>query len=325
MKVQLYLIICCLYRAATVVSLNSMAVKFSKLESEFLSLKKEITVLKLSNMNLATNNQLLSHEIKVLQTKTTQSYCQLLTSTVCGPCTCFDDYNIQQKYYCDCQNLTPKRDCLAFYQAGIKINGIYMVTMNNLKTMQVYCDQTTDGGGWTVIQRRVDEAVNFYRNWTEYKEGFGYYHKNFYFGNKNIYVVTLQSMYPKGSQLRIDLEDWEGNSRYAKYNNFQVGNELTKYRMHVTGYTGNAGDSLASHNGKQFSTHDQDNDDNSGVSCANLFRGGWWYGPGCFYAHLNGEYLTYKQPSPGAGRGILWQHWKGDSLKHVEMKVRRNV
>jgi len=276
------------------------AKKFSKLQSDM--------------TNLKSNNQIGSR------------YCQLLAPNMCGPCTCFEDYSLQQKkFYCDCQNLAPKRDCLAFYQAGIKINGIYTVTMNNLKTMEVYCDQTIDGGGWTVIQRRVDNTVNFYRNWTEYKEGFGFYHKNFYLGNKNIYVATLQSIFPKGSELRIELEDWEGSSRYAKYKTFQVGNELTKYRMHVTGYKGNAGDSLSYSNDQQFSTLDQDNDDNSGGSCANIYRGGWWY-KSCFNSHLNGEYLTYKQPQPGASRGIIWQHWKGGySLKHVEMKVRRNV
>ena len=33
-----------------------------------------------------------------------------------------------------------------------------------------------------VIQRRIDGSVDFYRNWTEYAQGFGQVDKNFWLG-----------------------------------------------------------------------------------------------------------------------------------------------
>ncbi|XP_029459008.1 angiopoietin-related protein 5 [Rhinatrema bivittatum] len=38
---------------------------------------------------------------------------------------------------------------------------------------QVFCDMDYRGGGWTVIQRRLDGLIDFQRLWPEYVDGFG--------------------------------------------------------------------------------------------------------------------------------------------------------
>jgi len=281
-----------------------------------------------SNQNLVASNHTLSQEIKVLQSKLSST-----ASWICGPCVLVVDYQLSSgKYTCDCLKLKPKRDCLEFYQAGIKFDGIYNVTMNSTTTSQVYCDQTTDRGGWTVIQRRIDGSTNFYRNWIEYKNGFGNYNNEFYFGNDMIHSLTFQGRL-KSNELRIDMKDWNGNSAYAKYSSFKIESEKMKYQLRISGYSGNAGDSLARHNSIKFSTYDQDNSDGWGSSCAQHSRGAWWYEEQSSFffrspqSNLNGEYLIYNQTQPAVDRGIIWKIWKGTrySLKSVEIKVRRNI
>jgi len=44
-------------------------------------------------------------------------------------------------------------------------------------------------------------------------------------------------------ELRIDMEEWLGETAYAKYNNFKVESEQEKYKLSSIGtYSGTAGD-----------------------------------------------------------------------------------
>ncbi len=49
--------------------------------------------------------------------------------------------------------------------------------------------------GWTVIQRRSNGSVDFYRGWDEYKNGFGDLRTEFWLGNEKIHQLTNQGQY----------------------------------------------------------------------------------------------------------------------------------
>ena len=207
---------------------------------------------------------------------------------------------------------TVTKDCRSAYESGERRSGVYTIRpVLNEPPFDVYCDMETDGGGWTVFQRRQDGSQDFYRYWDDYERGFGNLTGEFWLGLSKIHILTASAA---RSELRIDLKNSSGNTAYAKYMNFAVGDSASNYALSVAGYTGTAGDALTrTHNGRQFSTRDHDNDAWKG-NCAVLNRGGWWYRL-CYArgSHLNGQYNW----------NIRWLTWQDpESLIFTEMKVR---
>ena len=64
----------------------------------------------------------------------------------------------------------PFKDCQHAKEAGYSRSGIYMIKPENSNgPVQLWCENGLDPGGWTVIQKRTDGSVNFFRNWDNYK------------------------------------------------------------------------------------------------------------------------------------------------------------
>nr|XP_039259693.1 ficolin-2-like [Styela clava] len=211
----------------------------------------------------------------------------------------------------DCGKVT-KNDSKIWNETG----GVFDIYPTYSK-LEVFCDLETDGGGWMVFQRRTSGSTDFYKTWNEYVNGFGNKADEYWLGLENLYHLTRDNDY----ELRIDLEDWDGNKKYAKYSHFKIGGRNSKYTLSVGGYTGDAGDSLSGHNDQRFTTKDQDNDSYS-RNCAVSFKGAWWYFK-CHSSNLNGHYFKGGVHKSYAD-GVEWSSWKGVyySLKVTEMKIR---
>ncbi|KAM4630892.1 uncharacterized protein ACJ7VT_000492 [Polymixia lowei] len=176
--------------------------------------------------------------------------------------------------------------------------------------LMVYCDMETDGGGWTVFQRRKDGSVDFFRGWKEYIKGFGDLSGEFWLGLESLHNLTAMTR----MSLRVDLRDGD-QSVFAKYSTFEVAKK--NYRLTVAGYSGTAGDSMTYHNNRLFSTRDRDPAPFI-TRCAMSYRGGWWY-RNCHEANLNGLYGIDVRH-----QGVIWTSWKGKdfSIPFTEMKMR---
>uniref|UniRef100_UPI00398F11A4 angiopoietin-related protein 6 n=1 Tax=Pristiophorus japonicus TaxID=55135 RepID=UPI00398F11A4 len=215
----------------------------------------------------------------------------------------------------------PWQDCLQVLEDGHRSNGIYLVKPRNVnRLMQVWCDHQQDSGGWTVIQRRQDGSVNFFRTWENYKQGFGNIDGEYWLGLENMYWLSNQDNY----KLLVLMEDWQGRQVFAEYNNFRVEAERDFYRLRLGHYRGNAGDSLSWHNGKQFTTLDRDRDLYTG-NCAHYQKGGWWYYT-CAHSNLNGVWYKGGYYRSKYQDGVYWAEFRGGaySLKRVVMMIHPN-
>ncbi|XP_061624958.1 fibrinogen C domain-containing protein 1-like isoform X1 [Phyllopteryx taeniolatus] len=217
--------------------------------------------------------------------------------------------------------LTP-RDCSEVMAAGNSRDGVYSVfPVHEPDGFTVFCDLSTDAGGWTVIQRRQDGSVNFFRGWAAYRDGFGTTTGEHWLGLQRISALTRSG----GYELRIDMADFENATAFAHYAEFSVGRDSVNpeedgYPLTVDRYSGTAGDSLLKHSGMQFTTKDRDRDQSEN-NCATYYQGAWWY-RNCHTSNLNGQYLGGGHAS--YADGVEWSSWTGwqYSLRFTEMKIR---
>ncbi|KAF8778061.1 Techylectin-5B like protein [Argiope bruennichi] len=209
------------------------------------------------------------------------------------------------------------RDCFEVQKNLKNETGVYRIQPDYARRpIFVFCDMETDGGGWTVFQRRKDGSIDFLRQWKDYKYGFGNIGGEFWLGNENLYLITHQDLY----ELRVDLEDFDGGKGFALYDGFAVGSEKEKYMLKFVGpfKAGDAGDGMTYHASIPFSTIDIDHDFWEGGHCAKDHTGGWWYNQ-CEASNLNGKYLNGLNPHEY--QGVYWHEWHGPSYSLMSTKM----
>ena len=185
----------------------------------------------------------------------------------------------------------------------------------------VYCDTVTAGGGWLVIQRRIDGSVDFNRYWSEYEEGFGNLPDDdkdttgeFWIGLRSLHCLTSQGQW----ELRIDYMFPNKTKGYLSYHYFRVGPASDDYQLSISGLSGNTTDpvSIKMLNGMKFTTRDRDNDNwpwyNCAVRHASGNAGGWWYND-CSHINPNHQY----NHSHSVHLNGQWH-----SLPFIEIKIR---
>ncbi|KFB48610.1 AGAP012000-PA-like protein [Anopheles sinensis] len=83
-------------------------------------------------------------------------------------------------------------------------------------------------GSWIVFQRRFDGSVDFHRNWTEYRNGFGDpVGGEFWLGLEKLYAITQQC----GTELLVLGEDHGGRKLYGHWSVFRIANEAESYKI----------------------------------------------------------------------------------------------
>ncbi|XP_026167647.1 uncharacterized protein LOC113133214 [Mastacembelus armatus] len=216
------------------------------------------------------------------------------------------------------------RDCSEHLLRGATKSGVYLVTPDTRsRGFPVLCDMELGGGGWTLLQRRADGSVSFNRSWAEYRSGFGELHGGeFWLGNDKIHLLTRD----RAMVLRVELEDFDGVTEYAQYEQFRVAGERLRYRLTVGGYSGTAGDALRfsrsyDHNNRAFTTPDRDHDRYPSGNCGAYYSSGWWF-DACMAANLNGKY--YAKRYKGIRDGIFWGTWKNQSTEYYPTSDRQS-
>ncbi|XP_049548142.1 fibrinogen-like protein A [Anopheles darlingi] len=214
-------------------------------------------------------------------------------------------YHHKQTFFPSCKDVPSNES--GTYRIRVKTDGVSV-------PFEVYCEQKSFGGGWIVFQYRFDGSLDFYRDWNEFRDGFGDLNKEFWLGLEKVHQITSGRKH----ELIVELKDFEGTYKYARYDTFEIGSESDQYDLkHIGNYSGTAGEKMSHNKGSKFSTKDRDNDEFGG-QCARLYEGAWWHFS-CTAVNLNGRYINDEDH-----KAMFWYDFKDSAqgLSYSRMMIR---
>merc|ERR1712106_92091 len=169
-----------------------------------------------------------------------------------------------------------QKDCAEYYHSNywrssqtpdewqqMPQSGVYIIQpSSDLAPKYVYCDQKTDGGGWTLLQHKgvsnssnwekydapLDdgETVNKHRaDWHQpmsaYENGFGWVSCNgesdYWMGLEYMSALTYRAS-SGPVKVRIDIKDWDHRDYWGNYDTFAIKPKNRGYQMLAKGYSG---------------------------------------------------------------------------------------
>ena len=225
--------------------------------------------------------------------------------------------------YGECQaNDRPIESCCSLgynnTHFNTKSSGVYTIANFcgvKCSNTRAYCDTTSGGGGWLVVQRRQDGSVDFNKGWVDYEDGFGRLTREFWYGLRPLHCLTNQGQW----ELRIDFTLINGTKGYLSYSSFKIGPSSSNYTLSISGFKGTtSSDPFTDHqlNGMPFTTKDRDNDKWDGGNCATADGNGGWWSNACTNLCINNPTFTHWHFGVYLPKG----GWK--SFTFTEMKIR---